>query len=178
MRQWTESYASFMTKSIDADTIKTIHICDYRRMSANDMVTVAIRLAKQYNCNIIKPVTFIPGLVGGSVGFTVECHRLTYHFFYTYGHINHLHSAVVKDSDIVKYKEKFGTTKCIHVGFRKKYWFASNWNRSIKEFRTLKAAKEAATHEIGNSVTIYTNFPYGQPSEIVCFANASGITPP
>ena len=178
MRQWVEKYASFMTRSIDTDKIKTIQICDYRRITPKEMVIVAIRLAKQYNCNIIKPVTFVTGMVGGNVEFTVECHRLTYHFFYCYGHINHLHNAEVKDSDLAKYKEKFGTTKCIHKGFQKQYWFASNWNRSIKEFRTLKAAKEAATHEIGNSVAIYTNFPYGRSSEIVCFANASGITPP
>lgn len=44
-------------------------------------------------------------------------------------------------------------------------------------FKTLKAAKEAAKKETGVSVAIYTNFPYGRTSEIVCFADASGFTP-
>lgn len=178
MRQWTEPYASIMTRNVDDDAVKTIHITNYGRLSPKEMVIVAIKLAKQYNCIITKPVTFTPEMVGGRVTFSVECHRLTYHFMYRYGLTTHLRSTEVKDSDIAKYKEKFGTTKCIHQGFKKKYWYTDNWYGERKEFKTLKAAKEAAKQETGNSVTIYTNFPYGRGSEIVCFAKASGFTPP
>lgn len=178
MRSWTDDRYSFMTSSINTDAIKTIQINRFRQITPEEMVIAAIQLAKRYNCIIIKPVRFISTLEGDRVEFTVKCHRMTYHFFYEYGRYNHLKSPEVKERDIVKYEQVFGTRKCIHMGFKKRWWYVDNWSGAVHEFQTLKAAKKSAKHETGISVTIYTNLPYGKGNRIACLAKASGYNPP
>ena len=178
MRSWTEDFGKFYTASSEWDAKKKICIRYDDTTTGEDMVIMAIRLAKRYNCKIIGRVEFTPGLVGGTVSFMVECHSLTYRYFYDGGKTYKLHPSEVNDSDIAKYRENFGTVKCIHKYFKKKYWYTDNWYGDRKEFNTLKAAKKAAWQETGNSVAIYTNFPYGRGTRIVCFAPASGFTPP
>lgn len=53
-----------------------------------------------------------------------------------------------------------------------KYWFRDSWNGERRTFANLWAARRAAKKEYGNSVTIYD-----PKSNIVEFANASGIYP-
>lgn len=178
MRSWTEDFGQFYTNSLSWDSRKEICIRTNSDTTAEQMVVMAIALAKKYNCKIVGRVEYKPELVGGTVSFVVECHSLTYRYFYDGGNTDRLHSSEVKDSDIAKYREKFGTVKCIHKSFKKKYWYTDNWYGNRKEFNTLKAAKKAAGQETGNSVAIYTNYPFGRGSRIVCFAPASGITPP
>lgn len=177
MRSWKENFGSFFTNSCDWDSKKTIEIIRKDGMTGEEMVRQAIALAKQYNCSIVKPVEYVPEIVGGKVTFIVECHTLTYRYFYSGGNTCHLHSAEVKDTDIEKYVQKFGTKKCIDKSFKQKFWYSDNWNGTVHEFNTLKAAIEAASSEVGNTVTIYRNRPYGRGSEIVCFAEASGFVP-
>ena len=139
---------------------------------------MALRLAKRYNCKIVAPVTYTPKEIGGDIHFTVQCHSLTYHYFYEGGNIQTLHDSHVEEKDIAQYEKQFGTRKCIHKDFKRKYWFTSNWDGRMFEFHTLKAAKERAKCAIGHSVYIYRNNPYGRPNEIACVAEASGYVPP
>jgi hypothetical protein len=181
MNSWTEEFGKFMTLSVDTDATKEIILCSNntgRRMSPGEMVILAIRLAKQYNCNIVEPVEYTPEMVGGRIHFTIECHRLTYRYFYAYGNLSHLSSSEVTEKDLAKYEQQFHTRKCIQRGFKKRWWFNDKWDGHRHEFLTLKAAKAAAKEQCGASVTIYTNYPYGRTSEIACFADASGFMPP
>lgn len=178
MRSWTENFGKFYTNSNEWDAKKKICINCNNNVTAEEMVVMAIRLAKKYNCRIIEGVEFHPEMNGGTFSFIVECHSLTYRYFYDGGKLAHSNDKEVTEKDLTKYQEQFGTRKCIDRNFKKKYWYADNWTGKVQEFKTLKAAKEAASQEIGNTVWIYTNLPYGRPSEIVCKTEASGTTPP
>ena len=110
--------------------------------------------------------------------FEVKCHNLTCNYFIDGGNLLHCNDKEVTEKDLDKYQEQFGTKKCIDRSFKKKFWYADNWTGRVYEFKKLKDAKTAARKETGSVVTIYTNNPYGRSNKIVCFADASGFTPP
>lgn len=178
MKSWTDNNCHYMTRTSPAAAIQTILIDNFKQISPEEMVIAAIRLAKRYNCVIINPVRFVSDLGDDHVEFSVKCHHQTYHFFYEYGNNHKLNNSEVKERDIAKYEELFGTRKCIHKGFKKRWWYVDNWSGAVHEFPTLKAAKKSAKHETGISVTIYTNLPYGKGNSIACLAKASGYNPP
>lgn len=139
---------------------------------------MAIRLAKRYNCKIVGRVEFTPGLVGGKVSFVVECHSLTYRYFYEYGKTCTLHNSEVTEKNLQKYEALFGMRSCVDASFKHSFWFLDNWNNEHRSFHSLKKAKEAAAKQIGVSCCIHETHPYGRGSKIVCFAPASGFAPP
>ena len=177
MRSWKEEFGCFYTNSNEWDAKKEIFIGYDDNMSGEDMVKTAIRLAKKYNCKIVGKVKFTPGMVAGSVSFVVECHSLTYRYFYDGGKIVKPHSSEIKESDIQKYEDQFGTRTCVDESFKKQFWFTDNWNGESLYFPTLRKAKAAAKLQTGNICYIYENFPYGRHSKIVCKAPASGSIP-
>lgn len=182
MRTSKEEWGSWTDRSLSWDKQKEISLSFKEGTTPKQMVTAAIGIAKRYNCNILKPVEYTYDESKADphkIAFTVECHKFTYKYFYE-GGIGQSPSPepTVTKKDIARYKDRFGTDKCIHRNFRKKYYYTDNWAGHVHEFPTLKAAKEKAAKETGMTVWIYTNFPYGRPSEIVCKANASGFTPP
>ena len=175
----TEDFGSMVVRSADWKSTKKIELYFNKRLSGEQMVRQAIRIAKRYNAVITKPLEYIPdSSIGGRIMFEVRCHNLTYRYFYDGGNLMHCTDKEVTEKDIAKYEEQFGTKKCIDKNFKKKYWYHDNWVGTRREFKTLKAAKEAAKKETGVSITIYTNFPYGRTSKIACFAEASGFIPP
>ena len=178
MRSWTENFGKFYTNASNWDSRKEIFIEYNNETTGEDMVIMAIRLAKMYNCRIVEKVHFTSDLVRGKVSFTVECHSLTYRYFYDDGKTCHLHCSEVTEKDLQKYEQMFGTRSCEDQCFEKKFWFTDNWNGNILEYSTLRKAKAEAKKQTGNSCCIYETFPYGRPSQIVCFAPASGITRP
>ncbi len=178
MRSWKENFGSFFTNSCAWDSKKTIEIIRKDGMTGEEMVRQAIALAKQYNCSIVKPVEYVPEIVGGKVNFTVECHTLTYRYFYEYGKTYTLHGSEVRECDLQKYEAKFGTRRCIHKGYKKQFWFTDNWNGQVLYYPSLRKARKAASRQTGNVCYVYETFPYGQHSRIVCKAPASGFTPP
>ena len=177
MRSWKEDFGSFYTNAAEWNSRKEIHIGYSDDMSGEDMVKTAIRLAKKYNCKIIDKVNFTPGMVTGTVSFVVECHSLTYRYFYEGGKTTKLHSSEVKERDIQKYEEQFGTRTCADESFKKRYWFTDKWNGDTLTFPSLRKAKAAAKKQTGSVCYIYENFPYGRHSKIACKAPASGATP-
>ncbi len=178
MRSWREDFGWFSTNARDWQSRKEITMGYSDYMTGEQMVITAIRLAKKYNCRIVDNVKFMPGLVGGTVSFTVECHSQTYRYFYDGGRAYKLHSSEVKQNDLERYREQFGTTECVHVGFKKQYWFTDNWDGHVHYYPSLRKAKEEARKQTGVSCCIYETSPYGRMSRIVCFAPASGSTPP
>lgn len=178
MRSWTETFGKFYTKASDWDARKEIVMGYNDDITGEEMVRKAIRLAKQYNCKIIEKVQFAPAAVGGSVSFVVECHSLTYRYFYDGGNTNKLHSSEITEKDLQRYEQQFGTRTCADDNFRHSFWFADNWNGDIKEYPTLREAKAAASKQTGASCCINETQPFGRCSRIVCFQAASGFTPP
>jgi hypothetical protein len=176
-----EEWGSWTDYSLAWDRQKEILLSFKQGTTPEQMVLAAISFAKRYNCNIIKPVEYTCDdnrAETPRIAFTVECHKFTYKYFYDGGIRPHYGSDTVTEKDVARYKERFGTNKCIHKDFKKKYWYSDNWTGKVHEFRTLKKAKEAAAKEIGMTVWIYTNFPYEKPSGIICKADASGFCPP
>lgn len=178
MHSWTEDFGKFYTNSIGWDARKRICVRYNDNTTGEEMVVMAIRLAKRYNCKIVGRVEFTPEAVGGTVSFTVECHSLTYHYFYEYGKTYTLHNSEVTERDLQKYEAQFGTRTCADPTFNKSFWFLNNWNSEHHSFPSLKKAREAARKQVGNSCCIHETLPYGRGSKIVCFAPASGLMPP
>ena len=178
MHSWTEDFGKFYTNSIESDAKKKICIHYNDNTTGEEMVTMAIRLAKRYNCKIIGRVEFTPEMVGGTVSFTVECHSLTYRYFYEYGKTYTLHNSEVTEKDLQKYEAQFDTRAAVDPTFKKSFWFLVNWNNEHRSFPSLKKVKEAAQKQIGVSCCIHETQPFGRGSKIVCFAPASGFTPP
>ncbi len=179
MYEKREDFGYLVVHSADWESTKKIELCFREQLSGEKMVYHAVRIAKRYNAVITKPLEYVPDpSFGGRIIFEVKCHNLTYHYFYDGGNLQNCKDNEVTEKDINKYQEQFGTRKCIDKSFKKKFWYSDNWTGRVREFKTLKAAKAAAQEETGNTVTIYTNFPYGRINKIVCFADASGFTPP
>lgn len=178
MRSWTENFGKFCTNASDWDSRKEIFMGYNDNTTGEEMVVKAIMLAKMYNCKIVEKVHFTPQMVGGNVSFTVECHQLTYRYFYDGGNTYHLHSSEVTEKDLQKYEQLFGTRTCVDDSYKKQFWFLDNWNHEQRSFSSLKKAKRAATEQTDVSCCIYETQPFGRGSKIVCFAPASGIIPP
>lgn len=178
MKSWTENFGKFYTNSFDCDTRKEIFIGYDDNTTGEDMVIMAIQLAKRYNCKIVGRVEYTPGLIGGKVSFVVECHSLSYRYFYGYGKTYSLRNPEVQECDLQKYEKQFQTRKCIHKGYKKQFWFTDNWSGRTLYFPSLRKAKAAASKQTGNICYIYETFPYGRNSQMVCRAPASGFTPP
>ncbi|MBR3080996.1 MAG: hypothetical protein IKH01_14505 [Prevotella sp.] len=181
MRTRKEEWGSWTENSLAWNKEKEISLSFKEGTTPEQMVTAAISLAKRYNCNIIKPVEYTYNENKADphkIAFTVECHRFTYKSFYDGGIGQHYGSDTVTEKDIARYKDRFGTDKCIHKNFKKKFWYSDNWTGKVHEFKTLKKAREAAAKEIGMTVWIYTNYPYGRPSEIISKAKTSEFCPP
>ena len=178
MRSWVETFGKFHTSASDWDARKEIFIGYNDNTTSEEMVIKAIRLAKMYNCKIIGRVQFKPALVGGSVSFVVECHSLTYRYFYDGGKTYKLHSSDVTEKDLQKYEQQFGTRSCVDDSYKKQFWFTDNWNGQVLQFPSLRKAKAAAKIQTGITCCIYETQPFGRGSKIVYFAQASGFTPP
>lgn len=178
MNSWKENFGRFYTNAAEGDAKKKICIQYNDNTTGEEMVIMAIRLAKRYNCKIIGRVEYTPGIGDGTVSFMVECHSLTYRYFYKHGKTNTLHRDEVTEKDIRNYEQKFGKTECIQEGYKKQFWFTDNWNGQVLYYPTLRKAKAAARRQTGNSCCIYETFPYGRRSQIACKAPASGFTPP
>lgn len=178
MRSWTEDFGKFYTNASEWDAKKKICIGYNDDTTGEDMVIMAIKLAKRYNCKIVGRVEYTPEAVGGTVSFIVECHSLTYRYFYDGGKTLKVHNSEVKEKDLQKYEEQFGTRKCYQEEKDYRFYFMDNWNGTMHTFPTLRKAKAAARQQTGNSCCIYETQPYGRGSKIACFAPASGFTPP
>ena len=181
MRTSKEEWGNWTDRSLSWDRQKEISLSFKVGTTPEQMVIAAIGMAKRYNCKIMKPVEYTYDdnrTEPHKIAFTVECHKFTYKGFYEDGIGQHHNSETVTEKDVARYKDRFGTDKCIHRDFKKIFWYHDNWVGTRREFKTLEAAKKAAKKETGVSITIYTNFPYGRNSEVVCFADASGIMPP
>lgn len=179
MRNWTEDFGSFMTDSGDWESRKRIHIITRHDMTGEDMVRIALMLAKKYNCTIAERVEYIPdGQAGGGISFVVECNSKTCRYFYEGGRLSKPCSSRISEKDIIEYEEKFGTRKCAddHIG-KNRFYFTDNWNGSTLYFPSLEKAKEAAKKQTGNTCCIYEIQPYGRCPKIVCMASASGHIP-
>lgn len=177
MKSWTEEFGKFYTSSMEWVARKKICIHYNDNTTGEEMVIMAIRLAKRYNCKIVGRVEFSPEMVGGTVSFIVECHSLTYRYFYEHGKTYTLHCSEITEKDLRKYETQFGTRSCVDASFKKSFWFLDNWNNEHYSFPSLKKAKEAARKQIGISCCIHETQPYGRGSRIVCFADASGFIP-
>jgi len=181
MRTSKEEWGSWTDRSLAWNREKEIVLSFKQGTTPEQMVIAAIGIAKRYNCNILNPVEYTYDdnkADPHKIAFTVECHKFTYKYFYDGGIGQYYGSDTVTEKDIARYKDRFGTDKCIHKNFKKKFWYSDNWTGRVHEFRTLKKAREAAAKETGMTVWIYTNFPYGRPSEIISKAKASEFCPP
>ena len=178
MRSWTDDFGQFYTYSLSWDYRKEICICTNSDTTAEQMVVMAIALAKKYNCKIVGRVEYKPKLVGGTVSFVVECHSLTCRYFHDGGKVYKLHTSEVTEKDLLKYEQQFGTRSCVDDSYKKQFWFTDNWNGQVLQFPTLRKAKAAAKIQTGITCCIYETQPFGRGSKIVYFSQASGFTPP
>lgn len=179
MYETREYFGYLIDRSADWESTKKLELQFREKPSGKQMVRIAIQIAKRYNVSITKPLEYINDpSYGGRFLFEVKCHNLSYHHFFSGGNRQHYNENEVTEKDVNKYFELFGTRKCIQKGFKKKFWYSDNWTSKIHEFKTLKAAKKTAEQETGNVIYIYTNFPYGKLSKMVCKTDASGFTPP
>ena len=95
MNSWTEEFGKFVTHAPSWESKKKIYIYIDDNTTGEEMVVMAIRLAKRYNCKIVGRVEYHPATVGGTVSFMVQCHSLTYRYFYEDGRTLHLHNSEV-----------------------------------------------------------------------------------
>ena len=116
--------------------------------------------------------------MGGKFLFEVDCHNLTYKYFFDGGRLQNCKDEKITAADIKRYKEKFRTDRCIDKSFKKKFWYTDNWTGKVKEFKTVKAAVEAANQEVGWLIAIYTNYPCGKPSSLLVRTESIGFMPP
>ena len=180
MRSWTEDFGKFWTSSCDYDSKKKIYISIRQNMSGEDMVKVAVMLAKRYNCKIVGRVEYNPdGQTPDGVSFVVECNSKTYRYFYDGGRLSKPRSSRIEEKDLLNYEKQFGTRKCAddHIG-KNRFYFSDNWNGNTLHFPSLEKARFAASKQTGNSCCIYEILPYGRGSKIVCNVSASGLVLP
>lgn len=179
MRSWKENFGNFWTNSCDWEPKKKIFICTRQDMTGEEMVNVAIMLAKKYQCKIVSRVEYNNNADNsGGVSFLVECDSKTYRLFHDGGRTSKPRSSEIKESDIIAYQEKFGTRKCADDTIGKnRYFFKDNWDGRTLYFPSLKKAKEAALKQTGCSCCIYEIQPYGRGSDLICFAPASCNSP-
>lgn len=180
MRSWTEDFGKFWTSSCDWEPKKKIHICTQYEMTGEDMVKVALMVAKKYNCRIVGRVEYNPdGQTPGGVSFVVECNSKTYRYFYDGGRLSKPRSSRILEKDLLNYEKQFGTRKCAddHIG-KNRYYFTDNWNGDTLFFSSLDKARLAASKQTGNNCCIFEILPYGRGSKIVCNVPTSGMVLP
>ncbi len=176
MRSWTENFGNFWTNSSDWESIKEIHICTRQNMTGEDMVKVALMLAKKMNCKIVGRIEYNPnGQISGGVSFVVECNSKTYRYFYVGGKLSNPRSSRISEKDLTEYEKQFGTRKCAddHIG-KNRFYLTDKWNGNVLYFSSLEKAKRSARKQTGYSCCIYEIQPYGRGSRIVTSVSASG----
>ena len=178
MYERREEFGYMTVLSADWESHKVIRLSFRERPTPKQMVRHAVAISKRYNAPITKPLEFIPDEMGGKFLFEVDCHNLTYKYFFDGGRLQNCKDEKITANDIKKYKEKFGTDRCIDKSFKKKFWYTDNWTGKVKEFKTVKAAVEAANQEVGWIIDIYTNYPCGKPSALLVRTEAIGFMPP
>lgn len=136
----------------------------------SELVEMAIMFANHYKCTISRRVEYASR---EGVTFQVKCDSNTSRFIYEYGKIA-IGNASVSGKDLMEYNELFGTTKCIHKGFEKKFWYCDNFHGDTHTFNTLEVAVESASKEYGNIIYIYTNVEMQAHSRLECKVKASG----
>lgn len=144
------------------------------------MVEFAIKFCKMYGVELTGAVEYQEiDPFNKRISFKVQCSVKSYRQLYDGGRKYSLGSSnpTAYKKDIDRYEEKFGTRVCKDEKFEKSFWFTDSWDGHVRKFPTLKEAEAAAAKEYGTSVCINTNNPYGQMSEIVEFAKASGYMP-
>lgn len=177
MYERKEDFGYMVEHSADYEMTKKIELQFRDNVSGKEMVRQAVRIAKRYGAVITKPLEYFPDpSFGGRKIFEMKCSKYRYHLDGGKPHL--FPDKKVTERDIEDYKNNFGTDTCIDRSFKKKYWYTDNWYGNTREFPSLKAAKKAASQETGMCVWIYTNHPYGRPSELIFKSPASGITPP
>ena len=149
-------------------------------MTGEDMVKVALMLAKKMNCKIVGRVAYIPNVqVSGGVSFVVECNSKTYRYFYEGGKLSNPHSPRISEKDLAEYEKQFGTRKCADNNIGKnRFYFTDNWNGEVLYFPSLEKAMQAAKKQTGFSCYIYETLPYGRGSKIASCVSASGYILP
>lgn len=172
----TYDFGKFCWGSSNGEGFITVQVRD--RKDPKKQVIQAIRFAKMMRCKIIRRVEYHPTDNGGTTDFQVRCNRFTDRSLYEYGTTySSYHASGIDIKDVKAYKKAFRTDRTVQPGFRKRFWYSDNWTGLVHTFHTLKKAMEEAKKEVGITVAIYTNFPYGNPSRIKCFAPCSGHMP-
>lgn len=180
MRSWTEDFGKFWTHSCDWESKKKIYISIRQDMTGEDMVKVALMMAKKYNCRITGRVEYNPdGQTPGGVSFVVECDLKTYRHFHEGGKLSKPHDYRISEKDLAEYEEQFGTRKCAddHLG-KNRFYFTDNWNGDILYFPSLEKARKAASKQNGNACPVYEVLPYGRGARLICSAPTSGCVLP
>ena len=118
--------------SADWESHKVIRLSFRERPTPKQMVRHAVAIAKRYNAQIPKPLEFIPDEMGGKFLFEVDCHNLTYKYFFDGGRLQNCKDEKITAADIKRYKEKFGTDRCIDKSVKKKFWYTDNWTGKVK----------------------------------------------
>lgn len=169
-------FGSFKWSESEPNGILTIQITS--EGDPAKQVIRAIRFAKKYRCRIIRRVEYHPAMVGGWTDFKVKCDSRTDRSLWDGGRFYNAYApSGITVTDIKAYKREFRTDRCVQPGFKKEFWYTSNWDGLKIVSATLKEAMKKARKEYGETVAIYTNFPYGRCSEIKCFAPCSGFMP-
>ena len=183
MRTRKEKFGTWLQES-EFDKINTVTILGRedanQKMTPEEMVVFAIKLAKKYHCEIHSKVEYHPLDVGGRISFEVKCNSCTSKSFYYYGTWGGYTSdnPVVTEKDLNLYELRFGTRVGVDPYYKESYWFKDNWDGNIREFSSLEQAKKIAKHQVGNCVYIYKRMPFGETSKLLIIADASGHTPP
>lgn len=166
------SYGQFIINGY-SDTLD-IQIVRNEDDSPLELVRKAIMFANAHKCTISRRVEYT---AEKGVTFQVKCDSNTSGFIYEYGRMA-MWNASVSDKDLKMYEQKFGTTGCVHKGFKKSFWYCDNFHGHTHTFRTLKEAIESASNEHGNVIYIYTNVEMHNYSRLAHKAKASGICLP
>lgn len=167
-------YGNFAWEGSNANGVVKVTILDDD--SPKKQVIKAIRFAKQHRCHLSRRVEYNPGTGCPTTSFEVMCNGKTDKVLYDGGTpYQEFANSRLELTDIKAYKKKFRTDRSVQPGFKKKFWYIDKFTGIVKGFPTLRKAMEKARTEIGPAVAIWANFPYGEPSRIKCYANASGM---
>lgn len=150
--------------------ILTISIRKSGDETPQELVKKAIMFANEYKCSICRQVEYT---CDEGVTFQVECDSKTSRFIYEHGKSS-IGKASVTTKNLKDYKAKFGTDRCVHKNFVKKYWYTEQFHGETFCFDTLEKALASAKTAYGNTVTIWTNVEMHNYSQRVCEAKASG----
>ena len=169
------SYGKFSWDAPTSNGVVRVSVLD--EDSPKRQVVKAIRFAKQHRCHLSRRVEYRPGTDGPHTTFEVMCNMSTDRMLYPYGKdYQEFANSRIELSDIKAYKKKFRTDRSVQPGFKKKFWYIDKFTGMVKDYPTLRKATEKARTEIGSTVAIWANFPYGEPPRIMCYAPCLGVT--